>query len=298
MEPPTAAAAADARPGGAWQSTLSCQELAAVTGVGFAQVGQVFGVAVYAADSASGSACPAARASAVGGTPAVSTPGGFEALVAAMYEARRTAIDRMTAQCAALDGHGVVAVRLSSDTFEFGRLEATVAGTAVRAPHSVPALEATRRADAGGPRFPFACAASGQDFARLIRTGWVPVGLALGIAMGARHDDLTTTRQVRPWARNAEVAGWTELVNGVRRDARRRMEQDVQRLGAEGVVTADMQMRVRQRDCPVAVGRHDHIVEVTFLGTAIAGFSTSNHPHAAAPLTIMPLGETCTGFVG
>jgi len=30
-----------------------------------------------------------------------------------MYQARQTAIDRMTAECAALGGHGVVGVRLS-----------------------------------------------------------------------------------------------------------------------------------------------------------------------------------------
>jgi hypothetical protein len=73
------------------------------------------------------------------------------------------------------------------------------------------------------------------------------------------------------------------------------MEQDVQRLAADGVVTADMRMRVRQRDCPVTIGRHDHIVEVTFLGTAIAGFSTAGH---ASPLPVMPLGDTGTDFEG
>jgi len=38
---------------------------------------------------------------------------GFGPLVEAMYQARQTAIDRMTAECAALGGHGVVGVRLS-----------------------------------------------------------------------------------------------------------------------------------------------------------------------------------------
>jgi uncharacterized protein YbjQ (UPF0145 family) len=65
------------------------------------------------------------------------------------------------------------------------------------------------------------------------------------------------------------VAGWTELVNESRRDARRRLEDDVRRLGAEGVVIAAMQMRVRERDCPVTVGRRDHTVEATFTGTTM-----------------------------
>jgi uncharacterized protein YbjQ (UPF0145 family) len=265
-----------------WGSTLSCQELAAVDGVGFSPVGQAFGAAVYAAGSASGSSCPGGQASTSGEMPAVGAPGGFEPLVEAMDLARRAAVDRMIAECATLGGHGVLGVRLSSGTFS-ARSEFTAIGTAVRG------------ASAADPPVPFTSAASGQDFAKLITAGWVPVGLALGIAIGARHDDLTTTRQVRPWARNAEVAGWTELVNRVRRDARHRMEQDVQRLGAEGVVTADMRMRVRERDCPVTIGRHDHVVEVTFLGTAIATFSTIR-PHTPPPLKIMRLGERCIDF--
>jgi uncharacterized protein YbjQ (UPF0145 family) len=235
-EPPAAAgtAAADtaaptAPPGGAWGSTLTCQEFAAVSGVGFAPVGQAFGAAVYAAGSASGSSCP----------------GSFEPLVAAMYQARRTAVDRMTAECAAVGGHGVVGVRLTRGSFFLGGLEFTAVGTAVRA---------AGVAGAAGPRVPFTSDLSGQDFARLITAGWVPAGLALGIAIRSRHDDRATARQARPWKGNAEVTGWTELVSQSRRDARGQLEQDVSRLGAEGVVLTGMQLRVRERACPVTGG--------------------------------------------
>jgi uncharacterized protein YbjQ (UPF0145 family) len=118
----------------------------------------------------------------------------------------------------------------------------------------------------------------------------VPAGLVLGIAIGSRHDDRVTYRQARPWSGNAEIAGWTEVVNQTRREATRRLERDVQRLGAEGAVTADMRMRVRERDCPAAAGRRDHIVEVTLIGTAIASFSPADRRPARPPLTIMPLG--------
>jgi uncharacterized protein YbjQ (UPF0145 family) len=118
----------------------------------------------------------------------------------------------------------------------------------------------------------------------------VPAGLALGIAIGSRHDDRAITRQARRWSGNAEVAGWTELVNQARHDARRRLEHDVRRLGADGVVIASMQMQVRERDCPAAVGRRDHIVEVTFTGTAIARFSPASHGHARPAVAVMPLG--------
>ena len=179
-----------------------------------------------------------------------------------MYQARHAAIDRMTTECAQLGGHGVVGVRLSRGSFPLGGLEFTAIGTAVRAPGA-----------ARGPPEPFTSDLCGQDFAKLIMAGWVPAGLALGISIGSWHDDRATGRQVRWGAGNAEVAGWTELVNASRREARGQLESEVRRLGAEGVVIAAMQLRVSQRACPVIVGRRDHIVEATLIGTAIAGFS-------------------------
>jgi uncharacterized protein YbjQ (UPF0145 family) len=195
-----------------------------------------------------------------------------------MYQARDAAIGRMTAECAALGGHGVVGVRLSRGSFPLGGLEFKAIGTAVRVPGAGP-----------GPRMPFTSDVSGQDFAKLIMAGWVPVGLALGISIGSRHDDWATARQVRSWSGNIEVAGWTELVNQTRHDARRRLEEDVRRVGAEGVVIAGMQMRVRERDCPVTAGRRDHIVEATLTGTAIAGFSPAGQRAAGPALAVMSL---------
>ena len=278
--------AAGTSSGGTWGSVLTCQELAAVGGAGFTPVGQVFGAAVYAADYAGGSQCPGAAApddgvpvpSAAQG-PEVGDPGGFGPLVEAMYQARRAAVDRMTAQCDALGGHGVVGVRLSHGPFVFGGLGFTAAGTAVRA-----------AGDAAGPRRPFISAMSGQDFARLVRSGWIPAGLAFGIAIGALHDDRATVRQARPWSSNAEMAGWTQLVNRARQGARDRLADDIRRLGADGAVIAGMQMHAHVRDCPVAVGRRDHIVEVTLTGTAIASFAQADQAPAGPVRTVMPVG--------
>jgi len=277
---------AEIRSSGVWGSSLTSGEFAAIRSAGFEPVGQVFGAAVFAAGSASGSSCPAAGGPSGGGMPgpsAIQVSGqdsaeSFGPLVQAMYQARHTAIDRMTAECAQLGGHGVVGVRLSRGSFLLGGLEFTAVGTAVRAPGA-----------AAGRREPFTSDLSGQDFAKLIMTGWVPAGLALGISIGSRHDDRTTARQARWGSGNAEVAGWTELVNQSRHDARLQLEVDVRRLGAEGVVIAAMQLRVSQRNCPVTVGRRDHIVEATLIGTAIAGFSRARRHHAGPALTVMPL---------
>ena len=278
---------AGARSGSTWGSALTSQESAAIGGVGFEPVGQAFGAAVYAAGDARGYSCPGAPGSA-GGTaraqPATQVsgrgdPGSFGPLVQAMYQARHTAIGRMAAECAGLGGHGVVGVRLRRGSFRLGGLEFTAIGTAVRAPGAAHRRET-----------PFTSGLSGQDFARLVMTGWVPAGLALGISIGSRHDDRATARQTRQWSGNAEVTGWTELVNGARHDARRALEGDIRRLGAEGVVIASMQMRVHERDCPAAAGRRDHIVEATLIGTAIARFARDRQYRVRPALTVMPLG--------
>ncbi len=249
------------RSSGTWGSALTSDEFATIRGAGFEPVGQVLGAAVYSSGTAATNSCP----------------GSFGPQVQAMYEARRVALERMAAECAELGGHGVVGVRLACGEFLLGGLEFTALGTAVRAPGA-----------ARGLGTPFTSDVSGQDFAKLIMAGWVPVGLALGVSIRSRHDDRTTTRQARRRSANAEVSGWTELVNQSRHNARRALDGDVTRLGAEGVVIADMQMRVRTRDCPVAVGRRDRVVEATLIGTAIVSFSRASRAGGPA-LAVMSL---------
>jgi uncharacterized protein YbjQ (UPF0145 family) len=289
-EPPGVARArvAGARDGGTWGSALTTGEFAAIRSVGFEPVGQVYGAAVYAATSASRYSCPGTgtQVSSGDGTPARSgtqmsqwnASRSFARLVQAMYQARRTAIDRMVAECTQLGGHGVVGVRLSRGSFRLGGVEFTAIGTAVRATGPAPSQQP-----------PFTSDLSGQDFAKLITNGWVPAGLALGISIGSRHDDWATTRQTRWRSGNVEVTGWTELVNESRHDARRQLQSDVELLGAEGVVIAAMLMQVRERDCPVSVGRRDHVVEATLIGTAIARFSRAGPRPAGPALAVMSL---------
>jgi uncharacterized protein YbjQ (UPF0145 family) len=192
-----------------------------------------------------------------------------------MYAARRQAIARMTRECQELGGHGVVGVRLTIGSFPAGGLEFKAIGTAIRAPggHAL--------------REPFTSDLTGQDFAKLIMAGWVPAGLVLGISIGARHDDWVTASQTAWGSGNAEVSGYTDLVNATRHDARHQLEQDVARHGADGVVLQEMSIRVGEHECPVQEGRRDHILEATIIGTAIAHFGK---PRATKPpLAIMSL---------
>jgi hypothetical protein len=55
------------------------------------------------------------------------------------------------------------------------------------------------------------------------------------------------------------------------------------------VVIQTMPLRVRQRDCPAQVGRHDHVVEATFTGTAVTRFAAQGPRQAGPTLTVMSL---------
>jgi hypothetical protein len=51
-------------------------------------------------------------------------------------------------------------------------------------------------------------------------------------------------------------------------------------MGGNGVVVKSMDMRVRERECPMVEHQRDHIVEVTIIGTATTEF-TRSHPGPA-----------------
>ena len=256
------------RGNGTWGSTLSTDEFAAIRGVGFEPVGQVFGACVYNIGYVGASGCAGGWSGSDTG-PAraltrVSGQGGFgvRPMVQAMYEARHTAIGRMMAECAALGGHGAVSVSLTVGDFPFGGQEFQAIGTAVRG------------AGAPAPPHPFSSGLSGQDFAKLVHAGWVPVGLAVGISLGARHDDWQTGITTARGAPNAEVDGYTELVNMTRLDARVQLTADVAGMGAEGVVVSAIDLRIHDRECPSQHPGRDHLAEVTIIGTAITRFSS------------------------
>jgi uncharacterized protein YbjQ (UPF0145 family) len=291
LPPAAEARMAEIRKSGTWGSALTADEFAAIRSTGFEPVGQVLGAAVYNVGYTGGYGCPSygmgyglggrtmggygGPYSSVTVTSSTGSTGGYAPLVQTMYQARRSAIGRMTAECTELGGHGVVGVRLTIGHFPAGGLEFKAIGTAVRAPGGVRLRE------------PFTSDLTGQDFAKLILAGWVPAGLVLGISIGARHDDWVTVSQ-RSWgAGNAEVSGFTDLVNTTRHDARHQLERDVVRHGADGVVLQDMEMRVGEHECPMQEGRKDHFVEATIIGTAIAHFG---RPRAARPpLAMMSL---------
>jgi hypothetical protein len=236
-------------------------------------VGQAFGAVVFSINNAGSYGCPTYRVKterqASYRQPVVRTvvsgskgANAFRPLVRALYDARRTAIDRMAAEAAALGGHGVVGVRLTVAPFPASGLEFSALGTAILAP--------------GGPpvRQPFTCEFSGQEFTKLMLAGWAPVAIALGISIGVRHyDDRTAFESTAGAAWNtSEVSGHAELANQTRRDARDQLRRDVIMHHASGVVTREMELRVEEYECKGQEGAKDHVVEATIVGTALTRF--------------------------
>lgn len=268
-----AGATAPAAP--AWGSLLSAQDFAAVTSVGFDPVGQVLGAFVVNLGYVSrGGKCSSTGSYATRTDLASAQEGSFGLLLRQRYGARRRALSRVIDECRALDADGVIGVTLSIRPFPAGGTEFTMQGTAVRARSEI------------HPEAPFTSHLSAQEFARLLRVGWVPASLVFGISLGARHDDMRTRRQTRLTA-NGEIRGYSDVVRDTRRDARRQLEKAVADHGADGVVADQMTLQLTERECPAQEGRRDHVAEAAILGTAIVSFGRSQETVNQPPLTIM-----------
>jgi uncharacterized protein YbjQ (UPF0145 family) len=140
-------------------------------------------------------------------------------------------VARMSAECAALGGDGVVAVRagLSPCPWDGRAVAFTAYGVAVRARGNV-------RAPA-----PFTAHLSGPDFARLILNGWVPAGIAIGAGEMWRNSAAT---EASPAHRMREIGPWSDALTAAREDGRRRLLDDAQLIGGDGLLLATAETRV------------------------------------------------------
>lgn len=263
-------------PGDTWNSSLGPGEFTAVESAGFEPVGQVLGTAVHSIGYSGVWGCPGAWSDEAG-APSSPWASSFAPLVRTLYAARGLALSRAVAECTALAGDGIVGVRLTVAAFPAGGVEFTVRGTAVRARSRI------------RPRRPFTSHLSGQDFAKLIHTGWVPAGLAFGIALATRHDDWRTARRITWTAGNQEVDGYTRLIGHVRQEARDQLALDAAKQGGDGVVVDTMELDVRERDCTTYGDTRDLDAEAVFVGTSVVRFDRSRRPTGPRPLTIMRL---------
>ena len=182
--------------GGTWSSDLSVAELAGVRSVGFDPVGLVMGSSVYHigyqwGPRAFGLGGMSAQPPGLAGAYSETFPcthgyyhegsrSGFNwehrVFEAGITTARNLAMTRLCAEAQALGAHGVVGlrVRFSRPAGTAGNVEFVAVGTAIR------------RRGAPPLAYPFTCHLSGQQFAKLMRIGYVPAGFVLGVARRRR----------------------------------------------------------------------------------------------------------------
>lgn len=287
---------------GAFTSDLSVAEHHAIRSVGFVPVGQVMGASVFQIGYTGGWDCGVRYGGSgqygggggfqngmfgggiAGGTSWAGSAGQVSTVEVtpwkrALVEAQQRAVGRMEQEAQLLGGDGVVAVRFTEQRVANGAVEFLVIGTAVRA--------------AGGthPSRPFTCDLSGQDFSRLLHAGYQPTGLLFGIAVLTRHDDWQTRMGNRSW-QNVELAGYTQLVNEARADARLSLAREAARVGSTFAVLSTHDDRITEHECALVEGGRDHVMRSTFIGTGVVSATRAlRQPDVPTPLPIMRLSD-------
>jgi uncharacterized protein YbjQ (UPF0145 family) len=254
---------------GAFTSDLTIEEFAAIRSVGFSPVGQVMGSAIYNVGWAY-SGCGYYGYYGFGVAPVVPVPTTQQLL----NQARHRAVNRMRQECAALGGDGVVGVRLSVTRFHEIGLEFLAIGTAVRA-------DGTKR-----PKKPFTSDLSGQDFAKLLRAGWVPVALVQGVGAMTRHKDRLQLAYGGSWY-NQELVGSTNLVQAARSAARDSLTSDARHAGGHTVVLRDTVLQVFETRCTSGIEGEDQAANAFLWGTAIVPYGRTKAPET--PLQMLRL---------
>lgn len=282
LPPAAEARVARARAGGPWASLLTIAGETGLEQCGFRPVGEVMGCVVEHIGWQGWGGCgyvPTMGGFGGGFLGTVSTAApqsyvGFGPYLAALYSGYDTALLRMLTECQGLGGDGVVGVTLRVNHLGNDNREFVCYGTAVRA-------EGTRR-----PASLFSSLLPGQDVAKLLHAGWVPVSIVVGLSIAIRHDDWATRQQATMMAGNTEVSGYSELVHHVRSDARHEFASRTATYGADGAILSSMGLNIWEQE--MGENHRDHVALASVLGTAVARF----HAGAAAPtrsITVLPL---------
>jgi uncharacterized protein YbjQ (UPF0145 family) len=197
----------------------------------------------------------------------------FQPYVQALYHGFDTALSRMTTEAKAMGADGIVGIRLTRSRLGDSSQEFVALGTAVRA-------DSSRR-----PRRLFTTDLAGQDFAKLMQAGWVPVRIAIGIAVESQFLDWASRSQMSMMAGNTEVTAYTQLINRVRAKSRQAFASHARGTRADGAIVASMGLRSWHQE---AGNTPLLCAESSVFGTTIARFHTGQRAPTKA-LKIMPL---------
>jgi uncharacterized protein YbjQ (UPF0145 family) len=193
-------------------------------------------------------------------------------LTQAMYGARELAMTRMEEEADLLGADGVVGVRLEFKEYamEENVLEFQAIGTAIR--HE--AGEHYRTHD----NRPFTSDLSGQDFWKLVQSGYRPVSLAMGACVyHIRHMGLL--QSLKTAGRNTELTIYSEATYTARELALERMQAEAIDRGGTGIVG----VRVQESNW----GWGQHAIEFFAIGTAV---TQHTEPSPQLPSTVFSIG--------
>ncbi|MBV9368362.1 MAG: heavy metal-binding domain-containing protein, partial [Frankiales bacterium] len=265
---------------GAWTSGLSAADAAALGPSGFSPAGAVFGVSVFHVGFSGTAYCGGVepnllRAEQWRGSRTAGEWSGFGAAIAMLRKVRRRALDQLTAHARALDADGVIGIDLQLRPYDGDRraIECTAWGTAVRAAETSKPLAT-----------PFLATVDAVDFAALLRNGWVPAGIALGVAVEIEHHDAATravTGLRGALAANAEIPAVTAAVQRARAEARRTCDGELDRMGAEGAIVTQITLQANETECKVYEGLRDTVAEAVVVATGITQFADVRRKNVA-----------------
>jgi uncharacterized protein YbjQ (UPF0145 family) len=264
-------------------SDLSATEFVTLARLGFQPKGLVVGISVYDAGWTTGTAT---------GVPQVPTVTQEIAAVSqAMRKARLLAVTRMRQHAHDLGAEGVVGVRLEIEHHRWrgGHQVARflAVGTAISFDPTIAPPEFARSPSLRIAGAPFTSDLSGQDFVMLLRTGYRPVGVAMGNCVY----QLSPRGLPSILSPNNELQEYTRAFMNARELAMARLVEDVKeefpRSGPDAPVGV-VGMTVEE----AAHAGETNVIEFTALGTAVAPTAPEDPrraPELPAPVVVVPL---------
>jgi uncharacterized protein YbjQ (UPF0145 family) len=253
-------------------SDLTTNEFLLVREAGFRPLTQVMGSCFY---SVGWQNIP------IGGTWGYSPGGTFELEVQseAWNEARRLALSRLGQEAKLAGANAVLGVRITRGTYDWaqGLIEFAAVGTAVVA---------------DGYKFGeeiFLSSLSGQQFASLVRSGWMPIGITAGSTVTYVMGGMQTMQAMSGFTARMQNRELTELTQGVyaaRQLTMRHVERQARELEAAGIVGVQIEQHQHPREIDQqGYKRLDLIVTMHAIGTAITAIGEPDEP----PPTYMAL---------
>jgi uncharacterized protein YbjQ (UPF0145 family) len=200
----------------------------------------------------------------------------------ALHEARLAALARIRAAAHDAGADGVLGVSFGIPGIpkDGNEIRLTATGTTVRARDDANVLQPKKHRG----RMPFISGMSGHDFVLLVRAGYLPLDLVMGVCVfhvGRRH----VAQVMKDIPSNTELTVITEALYQSRELAMTRMQSEASALHAQGIVG-------------VTIGEHTHawgsrVIEFLAIGTAVE-LAAGSHASLKPTFTVALGGRSST----